>query len=167
MITCPNCERSNEDNAKICAYCGEPLDMIERVATRALDNTDYEEGRPMWGAVRFDANTYLTLTERETGTQINYAFDSVPELVLGRTDPETGKAPQIDLEPYGASEKGVSRRHAVITWRDNKLQLVDMESPNGTFINGQRIASNEPRLLRDGDELRLGRLILRLTFSRA
>ncbi len=167
MITCPNCGRSNEDNAKICAYCGEPLDMVERVSTRALEDTDFEEGRPMWGAVRFDANTYLTLTERESGTQINYAFDSLHELVLGRTDPETGEAPQIDLEPYGAAEKGVSRRHALITLRENKLQLQDMESPNGTFINGQRIVPNEPRLLRDGDELRLGHLVLRLTFSRA
>lgn len=49
---------------------------------------------------------------------------------------------------------GLSREHAkLITARDGVVQLVDLESTNGTFVNGARI---EAVVLREHDELLLG-----------
>ena len=52
---------------------------------------------------------------------------------------------------------GVSRRHARIDVRDGRATLVDLESKNGTFVDGARV--EEPRALRDGDTIRLGRRV--------
>jgi hypothetical protein len=46
-----------------------------------------------------------------------------------------------------------SRRHAVVEDRPEGLVIRDMESANGTFVNGKRV---ERALLRAGDTIRLG-----------
>jgi len=38
------------------------------------------------------------------------------------------------------------------------IQVMDLSSANGTFLNGVRIQSHQPRVLRDCDEIRLGLL---------
>jgi len=45
---------------------------------------------------------------------------------------------------------GVSRRHAVIRVKEDKVFLEDLGSANGTFVRGQKIESSE---LHDGDEI--------------
>jgi pSer/pThr/pTyr-binding forkhead associated (FHA) protein len=83
---------------------------------------------------------------------------------MGRRDPEKEVYPQINLERFDALKKGVSRRHAVITRRERGLNLTDLDSANGTYLNGQRLIAHQPRILRDGDEVRLGRLVLCIYF---
>lgn len=48
----------------------------------------------------------------------------------------------------------VSRAHARITIDGSDIRIVDLESKNGTFVQGSRITSAE---LHDGDEVMLGR----------
>jgi hypothetical protein len=48
----------------------------------------------------------------------------------------------------------VSRRHARIDRRRDRFVLRDLNSSNGTYINNRRVQG--PRLLRDGDRIRLG-----------
>lgn len=165
MRTCPNCERENEDQEKICIYCGTPL-KNEHVTTRSLDDTDFEDGRPQWGTARFNSRMCLIINERDSRDGHVVYFEDTDELVLGRMDPETHQVPEIDLTQYHAIEKGVSRRHATIARRETSLYLIDLGSPNGTYLNGQRLVAHQPRLLRDGDEIRLAHLVLRITFAR-
>lgn len=166
MIDCPWCGKPNDPKAKICAYCGQLLVNVS--ATRALTDTDFEEGVPRWGTARLNPRTNLILLVR--GKEDNkFVFDAstLTEIVIGRKDPDTGEAPGIDLEPFQGMEHGVSRRHASIIRKDGKsLQIVDQGSPNGTFLNGQRLVANQPRILRDGDELRLAKLVLTVQFRR-
>ena len=166
MIECPNCGRKNHEEEKICVYCGAPL-TLEQAATRALDDTDYEEGRPHWGTARFNSRMCLIINERDSRNRHVFYFDEIEELIIGRFDPESGQAPAVDLSEYNAAERGVSRKHAAITRNENALNISDQGSPNGTFLNGQRLVAFQPRVLRDGDEIRLGHLVLRITFSRA
>ena len=49
----------------------------------------------------------------------------------------------------------VSRRHAVIKRFDNRFELIDQDSFNGTLLNGQRIVAAS--LVSDGDRIQLGR----------
>ena len=53
----------------------------------------------------------------------------------------------------------VSRRHAVLTRRDDGFAIEDEGSLNGTFVNKKRVENAE---LEDGDELQIGKY--RLTF---
>lgn len=48
----------------------------------------------------------------------------------------------------------VSRKHARITIAAGKATLEDLDSKNGTFLNGKKIERRMP--LTDGDELRIG-----------
>lgn len=58
----------------------------------------------------------------------------------------------------------ISRNHAVIEWNGSGFNLRDLGSVNGTFVNGERIAST--RLLHDGDEITLSRIKLRYEIIR-
>jgi len=51
------------------------------------------------------------------------------------------------------AERHVSRRHAVITYRNGIFMVSDLGSANGTFVNGQRLDGPFP--LASGDVIRL------------
>jgi hypothetical protein len=81
-----------------------------------------------------------------------------PELVVGREDAISGVFPDINLEPYGAQDAGVSRRHARLADSRGSWTVEDLNTVNGTFLNHQRLPGSQPAALKDGDELRLGNL---------
>lgn len=80
---------------------------------------------------------------------------------LGRQDPYSKPPwhPDVDLTPYGAGDPsyGVSRHHAKLVWT-GEWRIEDLASVNGTFVKGQRIT--QQTLLRDGDQIALGRLVM-------
>lgn len=54
----------------------------------------------------------------------------------------------------------VSRLHCRLTAGAAELEVVDLESTNGTFVNGERI---ERALLKTGDRLGVGRVELNIS----
>jgi len=50
-----------------------------------------------------------------------------------------------------------SRRHAELHLTTEKLEVVDLGSTNGTFVNRERLLPNLPRLLKPGDEIYFGK----------
>jgi two-component system cell cycle response regulator len=61
-----------------------------------------------------------------------------------------GRARESDLL---LSDAGVSRYHARFTWQPNGYLLEDLQSANGTYVNGQRITEH---VLSDGDVVQFG-----------
>jgi SARP family transcriptional regulator, regulator of embCAB operon len=55
----------------------------------------------------------------------------------------------------------VSRQHALLLRETDGLRLFDLESTNGTLVNGVPSPMDAPVRLGDGDELRLGQVTLR------
>jgi DNA-binding winged helix-turn-helix (wHTH) protein len=53
---------------------------------------------------------------------------------------------------------GVSRHHARIVVRPGEATLEDLGSKNGTYVGGDRVTI--PRLLADGDQVRLGSVVI-------
>ena len=80
------------------------------------------------------------------------------EILLGRRLGGTRGQAYLDLEDYGAFDKGVSRTHAKIVRDDDSFFVEDLGSSNGTFVNGTPIGANKTFSLDNGDELRLGDL---------
>ncbi len=60
------------------------------------------------------------------------------------------------------ADPAVSRRHAELSFRDGQWILQDMNSSNGTFVNGRRI--DRPVHLRHEDRIRIGATILQFLF---
>lgn len=81
---------------------------------------------------------------------------------LGRfdLDPSQIVGSLVNLSPYGADNRGVSRRHASLHVQQNKVYLTDIGSTNGTFVAGQRLTPHEPMLLHKGQDILLGRLTI-------
>ncbi len=74
-----------------------------------------------------------------------------------------GRSPQAELR---LDDDGISRNHARIRSETNSAWIEDMESRNGTFLNGERI--KQPMELRDGDKIQVGRgTVLRFGFQDA
>jgi hypothetical protein len=158
MIKCPNCERENPDMTSICV-CGHLL--VASSKTRLIPAEAAGESEPRFGSIRFRDTLILEVLSAQK--QFNFTFSQVADISLGRKDPETGSSPTIDLADLGAEEQGVSRRHAMISKKDGVLHLIDNHSANGTFLNEQRLIAEQPRVIRHGDDIRLGRMVLRVS----
>lgn len=55
-------------------------------------------------------------------------------------------------------EQSISRMHAKFYRNGNRVYVTDLNSTNGTFRNGMRLAPNASELIEPGDEIRLGKL---------
>ena len=87
----------------------------------------------------------------ESGPQENKSFTlNQPRTVIGR------KGADIPLE-----DPEISRHHCVIEVRDRIVNLKDLDSTNGTFIEGERARA---ALLKEGALFRIGSSVIRLTF---
>lgn len=80
---------------------------------------------------------------------------------IGRWDADGGIFPDVDLDADDPEAK-VSRRHARISRRGEQYFIEDLGSTNGTFVNrGRRLLPGDRQLLRDGDEVIVGKTFLR------
>jgi uncharacterized OB-fold protein len=87
------------------------------------------------------------------------------ETILGRRDPITGGAPDVDMTSYAGYRMGVSRQHAVVRLEEKRLHISDLGSSNGTFVNGVRLIPYQPHPLRDGDKIALGKMAIHVFFQ--
>ncbi len=69
-----------------------------------------------------------------------------------------GRDPAADISIV---DQGISRKHARVAKKDGKVQIFDLGSANGTFINDKKIPPNEPRDLAKEDMIKLGSSILK------
>lgn len=95
------------------------------------------------------------------GTGAVLPLPAASQALVGRSDPVSRFYPDIDLGPYGALDQGVGRRHARIFLQGGQVMIEDLDSVNGTLVNGQRVLPHQSRALSDGDQITLGRMLLR------
>jgi hypothetical protein len=164
MKICPTCAHKNREGSLFCEDCGQNLlqSITATVSTKQITSTNELKGFASWGSAKFDGDTRIVLQVRDAEPM---SFSPDKRILLGRYDGSGMQKPDLDLTPYGALEKGVSRIHAAIYRAEDTLTLVDMGSSNGTHLNGQRLMRDQPRVLRDGDEIRLGKLIAHIYFK--
>lgn len=167
MITCPVCKHSELDGTLFCSECGaalwgeaftedtatlkpeiEPLPAVDNASTLVI---------PMYAPP-------VGFTLRINGATEPVLLTGKTEYLLGRADPKHDVRPDLDLGPYGGQQLGVSRKHAFLVQVDNGFAIRDLGSTNGTIVNGRVLAANQDWLLRDGDEIRLGKLAMNIYF---
>ena len=166
MIICKQCSYQNREGVIYCDNCGMPLkeSIQERNYTRKLERGNgVLSAKATWGTARLTAQTEILLHVVDENKSVPLVIDT--QSVVGREDRSSENYPDINLMPYGGIEKGVSRRHATIERSEDTLTLMDIGSSNGTFLNGQRLVSHQPRVIRDGDEIRFGKLVTRIYFK--
>ena len=130
-------------------------------------------GRTPGAGVRPAPQAVAAAAERRpsTKTTISGGAETVPALVVVE-GPRAGERFPVERELSLGRENAdivfddgeVSRRHAVVRRVDGALEISDANSANGTFVNGSRL--NGPRPLADGDEVRLGKAMLKVEIPR-
>ncbi len=75
---------------------------------------------------------------------------------LAETETEIGRGRQAHVR---IRDRAVSRRHAQVRRTGDHYRVENLGSPNGLFLNGERL--QQPRPLREGDLLELGHSVLR------
>ncbi|GIK64815.1 MAG: hypothetical protein BroJett018_26090 [Chloroflexota bacterium] len=90
------------------------------------------------------------------------------DLVLGRES--IGTRPflpvrRVDLTYYAGYRSGMSRVHCLLRRTSNfRVQIVDMGSTNGTYVNRSHLMPFVPAYVADGDEIQLGQFSVRVYF---
>ena len=68
-----------------------------------------------------------------------------------------------DKVDYAIMDEAISRLHAKFDYIDNnQLVVTDLNSKNGTFINGERLLANETRKVNIGDDVGFADLVFNI-----
>lgn len=95
-------------------------------------------------------------SHREACLVMIYGPELGRRIALRRSEAlEIGRQPTCD---FPIDQESVSRRHARIVWSNESWHAVDLGSTNGTYVNDEMITD---RVLRDGDQIKIGRAILK------
>jgi hypothetical protein len=152
-VTCPSCGAPNPAGEAFCANCGSSL----TAAPAGVGAPSGVASTPSAGV----GHPYLVVEADNT----NFDLSGKTEVLIGREDPVSNIYPDVDLTPHRGEEDGVSRLHAKILISGNQYLLQDENSTNYTFINRQKLQPKAPTPIKDGDEIRLGRAVLRFHAS--
>jgi hypothetical protein len=160
---CPACQLLNDAAATECMYCGVPFE--KNINTDAPTTTKMQGDTTL---LTTDAKVLLDNVERgvpENGIAIYLTNHERPfdvriedDIIIGRKAEATDNV--IDLTPFRAFEMGISRRHVRIQRVENSYQITDLESTNGTWLNGKRLLPDKPVPLPNAAQLRLGSMRL-------
>ncbi|RMF80846.1 MAG: FHA domain-containing protein [Chloroflexi bacterium] len=159
-IVCDHCGHRNPAGALICDNCDEALVDSERKG-----DTTKNLGAAVTTGRYFADSSGIVLHLRDDDESLHISIPDEGDVIVGRASPESDNRPHIDLSAYGAAEHGVSRSHASLKRSGNSLVVTDLNSTNGTLLNGQKLHPGEVRILRDGDTLQFGNLKTHIYFQ--
>jgi serine/threonine-protein kinase len=148
MVFCGFCGGRIAADDLFCAHCGAKQPLAGISPSAALQAARTTAKLIVAGTTELDASFLL---QKDSN-------------LVGRSDPHSNIFPEVDLSRFDLETK-VSRRHARI-WRKGETFLVeDLGSVNGTVVLGRdndtvRLAPHQPRVLENGDKLRLGETTL-------
>jgi hypothetical protein len=164
---CPFCHKRNPPQNERCEHCGQRLTSqrkryftTEKVAQTQPDITGFIPSVEKLGAL--SKNTLALFVSGEDEPII---LEDIQEIVLGRPVVEMPGERSFDLTDYGAMTLGVSRRHAQISYANGTFTVTDLDSTNGTSLNGRFLPPSYSQRLRPFDQLTLGQLRLTVYFE--
>ena len=162
---CATCGAQINPGDAFCEFCGAALVGSEAAASAstaaervAAASTPVQAPAPAAAQVAPPA-TAARLVVVASGIEL--PLPPGAEALVGREDPFTNVFPDIDLTPHGAEESGVSRRHFRIALSTpSQYTIEDLNSTNFTLLDRQRLRPGVATPLKDGSEIRAGRLRL-------
>lgn len=160
--TCPVCKGENDATAVECRNCGALLNDFptDVVAVPDVDNM------PVKNMESFIDSSLIPdggIGIHIPGAPKAYYLHVYKELIIGRPADATFDS-VLDLSELGAYAMGVSRRHVMLQRSKTGFEVVDLDSRNGSWLNGERLAPHKPYPLASGAELRLGKMRLLIVY---
>jgi hypothetical protein len=129
---CPACGRPVRPGARFCAGCGRSFVPLQPAILRIV--------KPVRAAWEMPV--------------------ARSPMLLGRASQAEGYWPDFDMTFYDEDEGFVSRRHAQISRGPDGYAITDLDSYNGTTVNGQRLLPQRAYPLRNGDRIQVGLVVI-------
>lgn len=166
MIMCPSCQHSEPDGTIFCNKCGAQLVRMDTLVTHTIQtdgiSTDTLALAKKRKAEAVKITGWVTLQLLDSGKILPLAEQN--EFTFGRLSEGQPIMPDVDLTPYRAYESGVSRLHATLKKKENKIIITDLGSANGTFVDGKRLKADQEHELTSGNVISLGKLKIQVLF---
>ncbi|MEO1441657.1 MAG: FHA domain-containing protein [Chloroflexota bacterium] len=171
---CPHCDHINEPQAYLCANCGRYIRTAEdqgdkhdtrRVRPSPLQNTGRLTGTTAsHDTDRLPGSIYLESIESNLSIRMDYEMG---QFSIGRHDPVSNLTPDLDLTMFNAQKHGISRLHATLRCTTEKVFLQDLNSVNGTRLDGKTLIPGTSRQLEERHIVQFGTLALRIIIIRS
>jgi CheY-like chemotaxis protein len=151
----------------------EPLSIkeLQHIVTMCVNQPELGTGGLETKVLLGTAPLQAIQPQRRRNSLVLFIAGSKEPMVLTLTQPITfgrsvSKALQthVDLTRHNAVDNGVSRIHARLNFNDNNFFVEDLNSVNGTYLNGEPLRPSVPAPLKSADEVRLGRLRMTVYF---
>ena len=169
MISCFECGADQYPGTLFCSECGELL-----AGSAASQRTDVLPFAEMGSQPLLIPVDIHKLEPPQAPKQVKFLIPSSRRRVelklqnqirIGRADPDANIVPELDFTQDQGIENGISRLHATIQLTKQGLILTDLDSTNGTVLNKARLSAHQPFLLKNGDEIRFGDLLVHIFFD--
>ncbi len=162
MITCPTCGSQIPSQSTTCPVCGTILIESTAMLSDGLLPPGVDTSQELYSA-------HLgKLTEGQVAIYIENSF--VPLIIdirkgatIGRSSLNSGEiAPTIAVNAFDAFNKGVSRIHVTLIYQNGQVMIVDEYATNGTWLDGARLDPMKPTPVKNGSEIVLSKLRVRI-----
>lgn len=164
MIECPSCKHQQFVGTLYCTECGTRLVHVSPLP--ATGPVEARTGEVHPGAPALpegpELRTGALLGLRVVGTDAILSLLGRANYTLGISIEGQAVIPDVDLGPFDAYNHGVSRIHAEVQLKPDDIYIIDLDSANGTTVNGTRLETITPVAIRHGDLIQLGDLSLQL-----
>jgi ABC-type multidrug transport system ATPase subunit/pSer/pThr/pTyr-binding forkhead associated (FHA) protein/ABC-type multidrug transport system permease subunit len=177
---CPRCHVPVRTSARFCPSCGydllqQPAPAAQPAAAKPAKPPAVVRVSPYGGAPQpavpvggpapggmspaspppSPRTQMLSDTTGITGLVVRWMGGSTQNYPISKPTLSVGRAPDNDIV---INHPAVSGHHLTITVAGEEASLTDLNSTNGTQLNGQRIPPNTPRPAHGGDVMRMGDL---------
>ncbi|AAK78023.1 pSer/pThr/pTyr-binding forkhead associated (FHA) protein [Clostridium acetobutylicum] len=131
---------------------------VETVADKRRANTSFikrdkeaKESKPSKREIVTEMSYETELLDSKTAFLMSKKAGTVERIFINKDSFKIGRiSGQAD---YISDNKAVGKLHAEIRKQNEKYYLIDLTSRNGTFVNGQKINSDELYEIRNGDTI--------------
>lgn len=156
-MKCPYCKETIDDDSYYCDQCGKEMRFCPECGKPKQGTTCAACGADLVSAKEFHAPSQdVPQSTRATSDQPSFLVGNGWRLplkpgVFGRTG---GIYPEFSSQPY------ISGRHGEIFHnKKGEWGICDLDSTNGTFIDGIRLEPNKAYLLKKGQQLTIATTI--------
>jgi hypothetical protein len=168
MIRCKDCGANQPRGSLYCSECGRNLLQDVSQETNVLPFSEFVHRPPPPPLSKLSihpAPEVKELTFVIPGSRRRQIVPLTAQIKVGRIFEDADNQNNLDLTEDNGSELGVSRLHAMIQWSNQGVVLVDLDSTNGTFLNGHQLPAQKPYPLQSGDEICFGELLCHIFFT--
>lgn len=166
-VKCPNCSQAVREGAKFCPHCGYNIGEHEVKPPQAVQPPPPVQGVPAGRPIRPQppvassggtppaTQRLETVNPDEVKLIVRWMGGSTQDYQITKQTATVGRAPGNDIV---VNHPAVSGRHLSLDLVPGAFTITDLNSTNGTLVNGQRIPSGTPHRINMGDAIRIGDL---------